>query len=97
VYGTYAVSTNYFDIIVLVVMGIVGFIMMLLNIPAAPFLIAFILGPMFEDNFRRAIALSRGDLDIFIQSPTSCVLIALIILSIAMTLRQQFKKWQSNA
>ncbi|MEM5530736.1 tripartite tricarboxylate transporter permease [Gammaproteobacteria bacterium AS21] len=96
VYGTYAVSTNYFDIIVLVVMGVVGFIMMLLNIPAAPFLIAFILGPMFEDNFRRAIALSRGDLDIFIQSTTSCVLIALIILSIAMTLRQQFKKWQNK-
>jgi len=89
VFGTYSVANNPFDITVLIVMGIVGFIMMVMNIPAAPFLIAFILGPMFEDNLRRSLAMSRGSLDIFFSSPICWIFLTLIVLSVGMTVRRQ--------
>ena len=66
VFGVYAVNNNVFDIIVMFGMGWLGYFMMRNNIPAAPFLIAFILGPLLEDNFRQAMLMSNGD------PPTSC-------------------------
>ncbi|OKH86621.1 tripartite tricarboxylate transporter permease [Thalassospira sp. TSL5-1] len=97
VFGIYSVASSPFDVAVLLVMGIVGFIMMVLNIPAAPFLIAFILGPMFEDNMRRSLAISRGDLGVFFQSWISWAFFALTILFVALTIRREWQKWRSNA
>jgi len=77
-------------------MGVVGFAMMLLNIPAAPFLIAFILGPMFEDNMRRSLAISRGDLGVFFQSWISWGFFALTVLFVILTIRREWKKWRDN-
>lgn len=68
VFGAYAVNNSMFDVMVMVIMGIVGFIMLRLKIPAAPFLIAFILGPMLEDNFRQSLLLSKGNVSIFFHS-----------------------------
>jgi len=96
VFGIYSVASSPFDVAVLLVMGIVGFIMMVLNIPAAPFLIAFILGPMFEDNMRRSLAISRGDLGVFFQSWISWGFFALTILFVALTIRREWQKWRST-
>ncbi len=96
VFGIYSVASSPFDVAVLLVMGIVGFVMMVLNIPAAPFLIAFILGPMFEDNMRRSLAISRGDLGVFFQSWISWAFFALTILFVALTIRREWQKWRSN-
>lgn len=68
VFGAYAINNTIFDVLVMFVMGIVGFGMLRLGIPAAPFLIAFILGPLLEDNFRQSLLLGRGDWSIFFQS-----------------------------
>jgi putative tricarboxylic transport membrane protein len=65
VFGAYAVNNTVFDIGVMFVMGLFGFMMLKLKIPAAPFLIAFILGPMLEDNFRQSLLMSRGSWTIF--------------------------------
>ena len=92
VYGIYAIGASPFDVTVLLVMGVVGFAMMLLNIPAAPFLIAFILGPMFEDNMRRALAISRGDPAVFFQSWISWGFFALTVLFVVLTIRRQWQK-----
>ncbi|WP_036683109.1 tripartite tricarboxylate transporter permease [Pelobacter seleniigenes] len=92
VFGIYSISSDPFDVTVLIVMGVVGFIMMLLNIPAAPFLIAFILGPMFEDNLRRSLAISHGSANIFFQSVISWIFFVLIILFLGVTARRE---WQS--
>lgn len=92
IYGIYAISSNTFDVTVLLIMGAVGFVMLLLDIPAAPFLIAFILGPMFEDNLRRALAISRGDLAIFFQSPISWLFAVLIVFFLAYTVRWELQK-----
>lgn len=68
VFGAYAVNNTIFDVGVMFLMGVLGFIMLKLSIPAAPFLIAFILGPMFEDNFRQALLMSKGSYSIFFSS-----------------------------
>ncbi|MBX2832522.1 MAG: tripartite tricarboxylate transporter permease [Rhodospirillales bacterium] len=96
VYGIYSIGASPFDVTVLLVMGVVGFAMMLLNIPAAPFLIAFILGPMFEDNMRRSLAISRGDLGVFFQSWISWGFFALTVLFVILTIRREWKKWREK-
>ncbi len=69
VYGTYAVNNNPFDVGVMFAMGWVGYAMLRLKIPAAPFLIAFILGPLLEDSFRQAMLMSGGDWRILFRGP----------------------------
>ena len=69
VFGCYAVNNSIFDIGVMFVMGWLGYLMRTTGIPAAPFLIAFILGPLFEDNFRQAMLMSGGGLEILFRSP----------------------------
>ena len=90
--GIYSINSSMFDVAVLLVMGIVGFGMFLLNIPTAPFLIAFILGPMLEENLRRALAMSRGDLSVLLSSPITWIFSVLIVLIIAMTVRREVQK-----
>lgn len=68
VFGVYAVNNNVFDIIVMFTMGWLGYFMMRNDMPAAPFLIAFILGPLLEDNFRQAMLMSNGEVHILFRS-----------------------------
>ena len=69
VYGVFAVNNNLFDIGVMFVMGWVGYLMMRYRIPAAPFLIAFILGPLLEDNFRQSMLMSGSSPSILVRGP----------------------------
>lgn len=69
IFGSYAVNNSTFDIAVMFLMGILGFVMLKLNIPTAPFLIGFILGPMLEDSFRQSLLISRGSYAIFFSTP----------------------------
>ena len=62
-----------------------GFLMLRLNIPAAPFLIAFILGPLLEDNFRQSLLLSKGDYGIFFASPICWIFWVLTCIAVALT------------
>lgn len=91
-YGAYAVNNNLFDILVMLLMGLVGFTMLRLNIPTAPFLIAFVLGPLLEDNFRQSLLLSHGEIDIFVRSPICIVFWCLTFITLAMLIRTYFKK-----
>ena len=75
-------------------MGMVGFAMLKLEIPAAPFLIAFILGPMLEDNFRQSLLISKGSLGIFFSSPICWVFWCLTTLVIGLTIWQHFGRKQ---
>ena len=88
VFGSYAVNNNIFDVGVMFLMGLVGFLMLKLKIPAAPFLIAFILGPLLEDNFRQSLLLSRGDLLVFFSSPICWLFWALTALAVFIIVRR---------
>jgi putative tricarboxylic transport membrane protein len=74
--GTYAVSGNPFDLWVMAVFGIVGFVLQRYGYPVAPIVLGLILGPMLETHFRRALIVSRGDYAIFLQRPIAAALLA---------------------
>ncbi|PLW77615.1 tripartite tricarboxylate transporter permease [Cohaesibacter celericrescens] len=91
-FGIYSISSSMFDVAILLIMGVVGFGMMLFSIPAAPFLIAFILGPMIEENLRRALAISRGDPTVLLSSPITWIFAVLIIFVTGLTIHRELKK-----
>jgi putative tricarboxylic transport membrane protein len=91
VFGTYAVGNTMFDILIMIIMGLVGYFMLRFKIPAAPFLIAFILGPLLEDSFRQSLQLSRGSFEIFIRNPICWFFIALTIISLGLIVRRNLK------
>ena len=96
IFGIYSIASSPFDVAVLLVMGVVGFAMFLLNIPAAPFLIAFILGPMLEENLRRALAISRGEPAVLLSSPITWVFAALIAFVLFITMRREIQKFKAE-
>jgi len=68
-------------------MGWLGYFMMRNNIPAAPFLIAFILGPLLEDNFRQAMLMSNGDPQILFRSWITWFFWAVTLITIGALIR----------
>ena len=90
-FGTFAINNSIFDVIVMLLMGCVGYLMLVLRFPAPPFLIAFILGPLLEDNFRQAMILSDGSLDILVRSPICWVFWTLTVLSIFLLIKSRKK------
>lgn len=76
--GTYSINNNLDDVFVTSAFGGLGYLLMRLELDASPLMLGFILGPMLEENFRRAMLLSRGDFRIFVSRPISGTLLALI-------------------
>src|SRR2546428_13768421 len=72
-----------FEIWVMVAFGVLGWIMRKFDYPAAPVVLALVLGPQLETNFRRALTLSQGDYTSFLVHPIAATLLALAVLSLA--------------
>ncbi|MGH8841166.1 MAG: tripartite tricarboxylate transporter permease [Advenella sp.] len=69
--GTYAVNNNVFDVYAVLAFGMGGYVLRVLDFQPAPLLLGYVLGPMLEENFRRAMLLSRGSVQTFIERPIS--------------------------
>ena len=69
--GVYSTKNSLFDVGEVAVFGVLGAIFLMLDFPVSPIVLGFVLGPMLEENFRRAMLLSRGDLMVFVQRPIS--------------------------
>ncbi len=80
--GTYSVNNNLDDIFITATFGFIGYMFMRLGLDAAPLMLGFILGPMLEENFRRALLLSRGDFATFVTRPISGTMLGLIAIFI---------------
>jgi putative tricarboxylic transport membrane protein len=80
--GTYSVNNSLQDIYITAAFGFVGYMFMRLDLDAAPLMLGFILGPMLEENFRRALLLSRGSFGAFVTRPISGTLLGLIAVFI---------------
>src|SRR4249920_2506523 len=76
--GTFSVNNNLDDIFVTAVFGFLGYLFMRLEMDAAPLMLGFILGPMLEEHFRRALLISRGQFRAFFTRPISGTLFGLI-------------------
>ncbi len=90
--GTYSVNNSYFDVLLVVIFGAIGYGMRVLGFPAAPMLLGFVLGPMMEEHFRRAMLLSRGDFSTFIDRPISATVLGFTVLVLLLGLRPLFKR-----
>lgn len=85
--GVYTVNNTVFDVYITAAFGIAGYLFTKLGCEPAPLLLGFILGPMMEEHFLRALLLSRGDLSTFVTRPLSLgLLIAAALLVVAVTL-----------
>lgn len=81
--GVFTVNYSSFDIWMVVLFGVLGYLMRLGGLPAAPMLLGYVLGPMMEEQFRRSLLIARGDLMTFVHHPISAtilVLTAMILL-----------------
>jgi len=82
--GVYAANNDMFQVGEVIVIGILGFVLLRLGFHPAPILLGFVLGPRFEENFRRAMLISRGDIAVFVERPISAVFVGLCVLLIAL-------------
>ena len=78
--GIYSVNNSSFDIYLTAIFGVVGFIWLKLAAPPAPFLLGFVLGPLMEENLRRALLISRGDPSVFVTRPISLSFVIATVL-----------------
>ena len=91
IFGVFAVNNNIFDVGVMFVMGWVGYVMLRCHIPAAPFLIAFILGPLLEDNFRQSMLMSGSDAMILFRGPITWFFWGAAILTVFAIVRASIR------
>ncbi len=96
VFGGYAVNNSVFDVGVMFAMGWLGYLMLRLGIPAAPFLIAFILGPLLENNFRQAMLMSGGRIEILARGPITWFFWGLTILTVVAMVRTALRTRAQN-
>jgi TctA family transporter len=89
--GVYSTNNDLFEVCEVLVFGLAGAIFLALDYPVAPILLGYVLGPMVEQNFRRALVISRGNLSVFIHRPISAAFIGLCVLLIA---GQLFFAWR---
>ena len=78
--GVYCSSNNVFDVYVMIAFGVIGYFMRKLGYEPAPLVLAFVLGPMLENNLRKSLILSQGDLMTFVERPISAVCLAFAVV-----------------
>jgi TctA family transporter len=91
--GVYSINNNAFDVLMTAAFGALGYLFFKLRCEPAPLILGFILGPMMEENLRRAMLLSRGDPTVFFTRPLSLgLLIAAAALVVIVALPQISRK-----
>lgn len=92
VVGAYGVNNSVFDVVVMALFGVVGYILRKLDFPLAPVVLTLILGPLMERSLRQSLELSQGSLSIFLESPIAVVLLVLTALILIAPVFQFFRR-----
>jgi TctA family transporter len=95
--GVFSLNNSTFDIYLMGLFGVLGYVFSKLGCEPAPMLLAFILGPLMEENLRRAMLISRGDPMVFVRRPISATLLALAVLAMCTVLIPAFSKTREEA
>ncbi|HWT30962.1 MAG TPA: tripartite tricarboxylate transporter permease, partial [Propylenella sp.] len=97
--GAYTLNNNVVDLILLWIIGLLGFGMRVLGVPVAPAVVGLILGPLAEQQFRRALSISQGDATVFFTHPISAVLLFLAVVLVLgpVLLRRRRKRLEAAA
>ena len=84
--GVYSLSNAWMDVLLAALFGFIGYVFIKLDTEPAPLLLGFVLGPMMEENLRRALLLSRGDPAVFVTRPISLTLLVISAALIALVM-----------
>lgn len=95
--GVYSTNNNTFDVWMVAIFCLVGYVFIKLKLEPAPLLMGFVLGPMMEENLRRTLSLAHGDWTVFLKRPISATLLALAVLLVAMMLLPSLKAKREEA
>lgn len=95
--GVYSTNNNTWDIWMVAIFGVIGYGFIKLGMEPAPLLLGFILGPMMEENLRRALLLSRGDWSVFVTRPLSAGLLGAAVLLLVIVLLPAVKNKREEA
>lgn len=101
VVGSYAIRNSFFDIYVMIIFGLIGYLFESLDVPLPPMILGIILGPMIEDSLRIGLIKTGGNYIPFLTNPISAILIILIILTffggnIVKLFRTVFRRWKRH-
>ncbi len=91
--GVYSLSNSMFDVWTAVVFGAVGYLAKKLELPAAPAVLALVLGPMVERALRQSLVMSRGDFSIFVRRPIAAVLLAICLILFIVPIFRAVRGW----
>ncbi len=91
--GVFSTNNSLFEVGEVLVFGVAGAILLKLDFPIAPILLGYVLGPMLEENFRRSLVISRGDLSVFIEHPVSLVI---LVICGGVLLLQMLFAWRNS-
>jgi putative tricarboxylic transport membrane protein len=95
--GTLAANPSTTELTMLVVFGLTGYLMRCLDYPVAPMVVGLILGPMAENQFRRALQVSMGDYWVFFKHPGSATLLAIAVIALlAPLLFKSLRKFRAS-
>jgi putative tricarboxylic transport membrane protein len=95
--GVYSTNNNTWDIWMVAIFGVIGYGFIKLGVEPAPLLLGFILGPMMEENLRRALLLSRGDWSVLVTRPLSATLLGMALLLLIIVLLPAVKSKREEA
>lgn len=91
--GCYSINMNAYDVFAIVLFGVLGYVLIRLGCEPAPLLLGFVLGPLLEENFRRAMTISRGDLSVLVTRPISLIMLlisaALVLIAVLPAIRKK--------
>jgi TctA family transporter len=93
----YSINNSSFDVLVMTLFAVLGYVCVKLECEPAPLILGFILGPMMEENLRRAMLLSRGDPMTFLQKPISAALLGLSVLLLIIVVAPAVRKKREEA
>jgi putative tricarboxylic transport membrane protein len=95
--GSYSVNNSVVEVIIMLIFGFVGYILRKFDYEEAPLVLAFILGPMLERNFRQSLIMSDGSLSIFLQRPISAIAFLISVLLLISTGLSFYRKTKNKA
>jgi len=95
--GVFSINSSYVDVLLVAFFGAVGYGLMKLGFEPAPLLLAFVLGPLMEENLRRALQISRGDPMVFMNRPISAVLLVVALGLLLLVLSPAVRRKREEA
>ena len=95
--SVYSLNNSGFEVGLTALFGLMGYVFYKLGCEPAPLILGFILGPLMEENLRRALLLSRGDPLVFVQRPISLVLLLMAVALLLLVILPNFRKTREEA